>query len=173
MNIIDPYKIYCEMPLTVFTDNSNNFVSWVIKWRTAGIYNHVMNMKNSYSFLSQNPNGLKVVPLDKYLKRNIKLKFWEIICTKEQRNKMLSEMEKDSNLPWYKTMYDFLGIFGQAIGIRRLNNPMKMFCQERNAKYLRIIDKDFPRNLSPEGANEYMKTKPLFYKVYGYWMADV
>lgn len=173
MRIINPYKLdYLDMPMSIFCDNANNFMSWAIKWKTKGIYNHVMNMMNPFSFLSQDPSGLHVVPLDKYLKRNIKLKFWKTKFPKAIKDRILQEMINDSRLPWYKTMYDFLGILGQALSVKKLNNPFKMFCGERNAKYLRLGDADFPYHLSPEEQNEYMKTKPLFYEVVGYWMAD-
>lgn len=172
MQIIDPYKLdYCDMPMVVLCDNSNNFMSWVIKWKTKGIYNHIMNMINPFSFISQDPTGLHTVPLDKYLKRNMKLKFWVLLFSKDIKDMIIEEINRDSKLPWYKTMYDFLGIFGQALGIKKLNNPFKMFCSERNAKYIRIGDPDYPIHGSPEDQNEYMKTKPEFYKVYGYWFA--
>jgi hypothetical protein len=173
MKIIDPFKIrYEDIPLVAFVDNSNNFFSWAIKWRTKGIYCHVMNLMNPFSLLSQELSGLKLIPIDKYLKRNIKIKFWKIKFDAKIKDLILKEMIKDSKLPKYKTMYDFLGIFGQALGLKKINNPFKMFCSERNAKYLRIGDPDFPYHLSPEEQNEYMKTKPELYEVYGYWIAE-
>jgi hypothetical protein len=170
---INPYKLKSDdMPLIVFVDNANNFISWAIKWHTSGIYNHAMAMVNPGEFVSQDPTGLNRVPLDKYVRKGCKLKFVSLSVGQELKNKVVREMVKDAELPWYKTMYDFLGILGQFLRIKKIQKPYKYYCSERIIKYLKIVDPGIKVGYSPEKLNEYMKTKPSIYELKGYWFKD-
>lgn len=167
--MINPYKITEQkLPLIVFSDLSSGFIQWAIKWRTNSSYNHVMFQLYPGEFASQG-NVFSSIPLWRYVKKNSRLKFWKIKDLKNwERNKLYTMINKDLRLPWWKRLYDYVGILGQALGIKKINNPWKMYCSERVAKYLREILDDIPLHPSPEDLNELFKKHPRL-EVYGRW----
>lgn len=156
------------MPLIVFSDHTSGFVQWLIKFRTNASYNHCMFQLYPGEYVSQG-NVFSSILLDRYVKKNSRLKFWKIKDLKNwERNKLYNMVNKDLRLPWWKRLYDFTGILGQTLGIKKLNNPFSMYCSERVAKYLRAILYDIPKHPSPADLNGLFKTHPRL-EVYGRW----
>ena len=178
-----PYKMMCDdLPLIVLSDHSSGFIQWAIKWRTKANYNHVMSMIYPGLFTSQG-NTFSEVPLDRYMTKNSRLKFWRIKdLTLEEESLIRGRILRRLALPWWKRGYDYLGILGQAVGLKFINNPWNVFCSEQVLKdwlegiiSLRIVDGDNVTELSehpsPKDLNEFFKNHPRM-EVYGRWSSD-
>lgn len=171
---IDPLTIpEKDLPLIVLSDDRRGFLGFGIKAHTHGNYNHAMVMHKKGYFASQNPGGYKEIPLETYLKPHITLKFWQYTNMSAKKKKaLLKAIQSDLKAPWYKTKYDYLGIVGQFLRIRWLNNPWASYCSERVAVYCRKIWKLIIRyKPSPSELNEDFK-KIVKMKVYGYYLPD-
>jgi hypothetical protein len=165
--VINPYKIpHDRMPLIVFSDLSSGLIQFLIKWRTNSSYNHVMLQLTPGEYVSQG-NVFSRIPIWRYIKKNARLKFWEIKdLTKYERRKFYELVDADIKLPWWRRRYDYLGVFGQLLGIVKINNPRTMYCSERVAKYLTLIGIEMPKHPSPADLNQLFKANPRF-SVYG------
>lgn len=187
MKIINPYKITkYDLPLMVLSDHSSGFIQWIIKWRTKGNYNHIMGMIRPGEFASQG-NVFSSVPLDRYMTKQSRLKFFGFKnLTPDKKilimTKVIDRLNKKRR--WWQILgdYDWIGIFGQAIGLPAVNNPLKTFCvEEVREDYLDgVIDlayeKDgviyrLPRHPNPRQTNEFLKNHPEIV-LYGRWTAD-
>jgi hypothetical protein len=132
-----------------------------------------MVMHRESYFASQGFNGHKEVPVKKYMKPSIMLKFWQCENLSETAKKeFLKMVEKDLKAPWWRNMYDFLGIFGQLIRIRKINIPWARYCSERVVPYIRkIFSIATPEHPAPSDINEIFK-RHLKMKILGYWFDD-
>lgn len=118
----------------------------------------------------------KKVPVEAYMKSNIRLKFWRFKThNKEYNREIIEAVLKDLGLPWWKKRYDWLGIVGQFIPgrwTRKLNFMSRKYCSERVADYVRIIYPEF-KNIhpTPSEINEFFKTKKEMV-IKGYYFND-
>ena len=173
--IIDPLHIPTNLfPIFVFSDDLRGFIGWAIKSHSKGSYNHCMIMTRP-GFVATQGWTYKEVPIETYMKGQHRLKFWYY---KDIDNidivDISTEVVKDLNQSWWKKSYDWLGIIGQAINIRWLQNPFKNYCSERVAKYARLINKledKIPKQPSPAELNQAFINIPQM-KIYGYWFKD-
>jgi len=175
MKIIDPYSIhYSDLPMVVFSDDIRGFIPWAIKARTNGSYNHVMWMTDPGYFISQ---GLtyKEIPMEKYMTKKHRLKFWSLATLGDQNKSNIQRHINDKrDQPWWKNLYDFPGILGQAIGVRWFNLPWKEFCSEDIARGLRVVPflrKVIIKAPSPSWLNKEFKQIPEI-KYFGHYMYD-
>ena len=172
--MIHPYKIPKEkMPLIVLSDHTSGFVQWAIKFRTQAAYNHIMLQLFPGEFVSQG-NTFSAVPLERYVKKNSRLKYWIIKDIKEcEINRIGQMVHADLRGSWWSKKYDYTGIIGQLLGLKKFNFPGKMYCSERVARYLYQLEgfENVPRHGSPKDLNEYFKGHPRM-EVYGRWAAD-
>lgn len=172
MEWINPKKIdWKDLPLIVFSDHSYGLIQWAIKVRTQGNYNHVMIMIEPDYFSSQ---GLRFerVPIEKYLLKNNRLKFWKIKdLTSEERKTIEQRIIRKLRAPWWKVNYDFLGIIGQAVGVTWLNIPWKQYCSESVINDIKDIVHVPDKHLAPEQLNEIFKIHSRM-EVFGRWAAD-
>ena len=174
------------LPLIVFTDCTSGFIEWAIKWRTKGNYNHVQWMHKKAMFASQG-NTYSEVPYTRYAKPGGRLKFVEVVFeNREQKKFILDSIAKKLKMPWYKRMYDWIGIFGQAVGMKWINTPGLEYCSEdvpdhlkklanSNVKIsdeLRAVLLGIPDHCSPHDFNEYQKQNRDYFRVYGRWDSD-
>ncbi len=185
---LDPLIIPGEdFPLIVFSDYTSGLVEFAIKWKTKGEYNHVMYALRPGFFASQG-NTYSEVSLDRYMKDGNRLKFVEVLgLTAVQRKLIVASIKAKIKLPWYKKMYDWIGIAGQAIGVKWINTPGLEYCSEdvpQHLKYmaekglpensaLRSVISWIPKHTSPAELNTYFKKYPDFFRVYGRWDSDV
>lgn len=186
MDNVNPEKIpKLELPLIVFSDHSSGFIQAIIKIRTKGFYNHVMWMHKEGMFASQG-NTYSEVPVSRYMKKGNRLKFVQINgLTDVQRNLIVASINKKLKRGWFKNMYDWIGILGQAIGFKKVSTPGLDYCSEDVPRHARallpyITDekvKDFisglPHHGSPEDLNQYMKDNKEGNKLFGRWDSDV
>jgi len=162
-----------DLPLIVLSDHSSGFIQWIIKWRTKANYNHVMTMIWPGEFASQG-NVFSSVPLSRYMTKQSRLKFWRIKdLTKEEELLIRKRIFDRLNLPRRKRRYDYLGILGQATGLKFIRSPSgRPYCS-RQVKWddldgiIDMVEK-YP---SPKDLNEYFKQHPRL-EVYGRWSAD-
>lgn len=172
-----------DFPLIVFSDHTYGWVEFFIKMRTKGEYNHVMIATAKDTFATQGGTYSKQ-PFSAYMKRGNRLKFVRIIgLTREGADKILASIEKKLSMPWYRKTYDWLGIFGQAIGIKKVNNPWLEYCSEDVAVHIKECAKYFsdkhktvleliPAHGSPQDLNEYVKKYPSLFETYLRWDSD-
>jgi len=165
--LIDPLKIaFTDMPMVIFEADCEGIVPFLIRELT-GPWNHAMWLTPN-GFASQ---GLtfEYVPVKNYMKKGFKLRFYKIKdLTNEERLAIYTIIEKRVNLPWWQKTYDFLGVFGQFIGIRLLNVPWLSYCSEQMAS-------DITKTITPikgkptlSELEEIIKTIPRFVYV-GEW----
>jgi hypothetical protein len=143
-------------------------------------------MINPGRFASQG-NFFAEDPLSRYMTKNSRLKFWKIKNLKKEEKDLIEKRINERltrKRPFWRflTDYDYLGILGQAIGIKRLNNPFRVYCSEQILEDVLkdviqlAIEKDgliirLPQHPSPNDINEYFKYHPRM-EVYGRWSAD-
>ncbi len=165
---INPYKIaQDQLPLIVFSDLSSGLVQWMIKWRTNSSWNHVMMMLWPGEFQSQG-NIFSSVGIDRYMKKNSRLMFWKIKNLTGDETYIIRKRVMDRmNLPWWKRLYDYLGILGQATGLKWINNPWKPYCSEQVRDVLGGIIK-IDLHPSPEDLIATFKQHPRLEEV-GRW----
>jgi hypothetical protein len=167
---INPYRLKKEdLPLIVLSDLSSGFVEWAIKWRTNASYNHIMMMIWPGEFQSQG-NVYSSVGIDRYMKKNSRLKFWRIKdLTENEGTAIKGRVINRLNLPWHKRLYDYVGILWQLTGLRWINNPLKAYCSEQVANDLKGII-ELGKHPSPKDIDEAFKKHPRM-KEYGRWEA--
>lgn len=171
-DFVDPKSIpQRDLPLIVLSDGTTGLVQWAIKWRTNASYNHVMIMNKPNIFVSQE-SVYHEIPLSKYLKKNCRLKFWQMKINENEKKIILDTIEKQLKENWYKRSYDYLGILGQITGWKWINTPWKDYCSERTADTIRQIFPYIPSHPSPEDLNEIFKEHPEHFQVYGKWEED-
>lgn len=182
---MNPEKI-TDAPLIVLSDLTSGLVEFIIKKRTKGDYNHVMWLNRQGYFASQG-NTYSEAPISRYTKKNSRLKFYEVSgLTPVQKRLIQESIERKLKLPWWKKMYDWLGIAGQAVGVKGMNIPWFEYCSEdvpHHLKYMASkgipneseiykIIMGIPSHASPQDLNEYFKKHPDVFRVYGKWEAD-
>lgn len=168
---IDPIKFTeADMPVIIIEEDRQGLLGGLIKWKSAGNYNHVEAMIRPGIVISQGPAGLKEIPIKDQLHPRIKMKFWKF-CPQDPAEKIyfFEAIKKDLQKPWYRKRYDFLGILGQAIGIRWLQIPWRRYCSEIVAAWFRSIGRNsIPARPTPAELNEIFKKMPDM-QVMGYW----
>ena len=172
-------------PYLVFADKTYGWIESLIKIRTKGEYNHVMFAIAPDKFASQG-GTYSTFPFSAYMKKGNRLKFVEIAgLTDLQKAKILESIEKKLGQPWYKKRYDFLGILGQAVGIKKINNPWIDYCSEDVVEHIKYMAKIIsytdplkkalvlmPDHGSPQDINDYIKQYPEQFKTVVRWDYD-
>ncbi len=187
MRLVEPTTIPSrDLPLIVFSENTSGLLEFLINWRTKGEWNHVMWIIELGMVASQG-NTYSEVPISRYLKKNGRLKFVKVFNLSDSEKLIIRDsILKKLKLPWYKKMYDWLGIVGQAVGIEWINTPWLEYCSEdvpQHLKYLAKFMRDndqlksiieaIPQHTNPQELNEYFQKYPLFFSVYGEWDSDL
>ncbi len=128
-----PYGLY---PFVVLSDNRKSLFGLMIKLHTRGSYSHAMIMRRPGTLVSQ-AGHLAEIPLENYEKNHIRLKLYHkpdiTELEKIEFNRILDSL-LEKNL-----RYDWLGIVGQALGIRSLNFSSRYYCSEVVWKPIREI----------------------------------
>ena len=158
------------LPMVVLSDNLRSFFSMAIKAHETGCYNHLMWLIRPGVIASQNLT-FQAQPVRDYF-NGFRMKFWHCPAwTAEQRNTIINTIETDLKKPWYKRIYDFPAILGQAIGIPSIQTPGIDICSDK-AKYLEMVDLYYClKHPSPEQVNHYLMERRE-YEVYGRYMPD-
>lgn len=163
MNIKNPNEItdkHC--PVFISSVNINNFISFLIRKRTGSI-NHSMIMRRPGYVVSQD-SVYHEVPIEKYMKKGNILRFW--VCkdiTDNERGKIMSGINSDLELPWYKRAYDYPGVLlGQLTGLRFLNVPWLNYCSEKVRKRVKVLIPDIKKHPTPAELDTLYKKNERF-----------
>jgi len=162
-----------DLPLVVLVDDRRSFIGWGIKHKS-GNYCHIMEMHKPGFVASQNFNGFREIPIKKYMKPQMFLKFWKVEMTEEQRKDWISRINVDLTRKWFQKRYDFLGILGQALNIRWIQSPWAKYCSEQVGSRLRSVFnipiKDLNLRRTPSEIDFFMKSyEKVKFTPYGYW----
>ena len=150
---INPYSIKAaDLPKIILVDDRKSLFGKAIKWHTKEKYTHVMEMHKEMKVASQDLGGFKERSLEDYLQPHITLKFCsyqdESPIAYKKREKWKESIQADLTPPpgffakikhFWQNRYDFLGIIGQLLGVRWINNPWKKYCSERVARRMRKV----------------------------------
>ena len=134
--MVNPYHLKKDdLPLIVLSDHSSGFIQWAIKWRTKANYNHIMSIVWPGEFVSQG-NRFSAVPFDRYMTKRSRLKFWRIKdLTRDEKTliktRVLARLDRKRSIWNIFFDYDYLGIVGQATGLKFINNPYRTYCVEQ------------------------------------------
>ena len=161
-----------DLPLMVLSDNMLSFISFGIKAREAGMYNHFMWMHKPGQFLSQGL-WLKEENVEKYLSGRHRLKFWTNKgWTGDEKSLLREVLREKAARPWYQTLYDPIQIIGKLLGISWLQIPGVVICSD-HIDYISVVDKFWQtqRHLSPPEINKLLKWNSD-YACYGRYMLD-
>src|SRR3990167_9081560 len=175
-------------PFIVFSDQTSGWMEFLIKFRTKGNWNHVMLCLEPGYFVSQG-NTYSKAPFSRYMRKNFRLKFVSIAgITEEGKQAIRDSVEEKLQLPWWKKMYDFPGILGQAIGVKGFNVPWWEYCSEDAPNHLKKalkkaplefpdpingVIKHIPVHASPQEFNDYLHSfHSTFFPVFGKWEGD-
>jgi hypothetical protein len=171
IELIDPRNLTeKDLPLVVLSDSMLSFLGWGIKAHTSGEYSHAMMMVQPGVFASQGWifNNVNVA---EYCKPSYRLKFWKPEITIPQKNIILEYIQAELSKPWYKRRYDILGVIGQALNIRCINNPWSKYCSEHVSATLAAAGFAYGKHPSPSDLNRYFIKDPKW-SVLGYWLQD-
>lgn len=184
LTISDPRTIPDgDLPLFVFANNSTDLISFLITWKTKGTWNHAMLAVNKGKFVSQ-ATTYSEFPMDAYLKKGCRLEFYALVNMTPQAS-FIAQQYVTTRLskPWWTKMYDWLGIFGQAIGLPKIHTPGLEYCSvdvtnclQTIAQYLPDYDKkvinNIPDEINPQDLHDVMVINPSVFKLYGQYEAD-
>ena len=76
-----------DLPLIILSDDRRGFLGWGIKSHSGGNYSHIMEYHKLGFFASQNFNGFREVPIEKYLKSRYLLKVWKYKDLSDEKKK--------------------------------------------------------------------------------------
>lgn len=134
INIQDPREIpQSDDPLIIFSNQLNSPVGWVIDWKTniPGIppTDHAMISRTESKFVCQNFTGYREISMNSYLIKGGQLAFVQLVNSNPEFIKAFND-SVNARLagPWWTKTYDFIGIFGQAIGQPWIHTPGLMYC---------------------------------------------
>lgn len=175
---IDPTQLNAvNMFNIVLVDNAQDFISWGIKDDTGSNYNHATTQRSPNLLDCQEAGSLfKTVPTETYMVPANILKIWQINnLTSDEWNMLNNAVAVDLAAPWYKRVYNYLGILGQFFRIPWFSFPGTYFCSQRVAKYLRIMPRFaavLPANISPGFEDAFFVAHPELMTCAGFWWDD-
>lgn len=185
MQINDPRTIsQTDMPLIVFSDVTNGWVSFLIKWRTAGDYDHAMLSRTQGKFVCQDFSGYHEISMESYLKKGNRLKFFTLVNINQKAIDAISlSINTRLALPWWNKGYDWLGILGQALGQEWIHTPGLEYCSEDVVRQLKTIVSFLPiqdqevinrigNQWNPQQLQAYCQLCPETFKEYGKYESD-
>ena len=172
-SIIDPACIFAwDLPVIVLADNMRSFVPWIIRAHTEGNYSHIMELFEPGVVATQQ-HMFKKAAIDYYMKPYYRLKFWKVTNLPDaDRARWKAMIAGDLADPWYKKIYDYLGVLTQYINIPSINSEMNKYCSERVGCHLKALGFNVKDHPSPAELNVYFKEHPERFELLGYWLAD-
>lgn len=184
-NIIDPRIItQADMPLIVLSEQANSFVSFLIDWRTRGNFDHAMLAINEGQFCVQGFTGYKQEKMDLYLIKGGYLKFIQLVNANDNFKYYFTQsVQNRLALPWYRKLYDVVGIAGQALGLQWLHTPGLEYCSVDVIRHLKNASTSLPAHdmgvinaippeTNPQDLDNIIHEHPEIFSVYGVWSAD-
>jgi len=192
LQIADPRLISQNtMPLLVAC-NQTDFISEAIDWRTniPGIepFDHFMLSINQGKFACQSMgifNAYKEIPMANYMTKGTTLAFIQLVNNSPAFTSAFTKsVQKRLLAPWWQTQYDYLGIFGQAIGQTWIHTPGLEYCSVDVIRHLvnacpflpkadQQVINNIPRESNPEGLWQIILQNPNTFFVYGLYPGTI
>lgn len=174
-NFVDP-TTFKDGDLTfILCNDAQGMLGWFIKWYTKGNYCHAMIMRRPGFVCTQN-DTYKELPLKNYLINSEGLKFWRINnLTPAEFNLINVAITKDLSAPWWRRMYNYLGLVGQALHVPGISMPGQDICSQRDAEYLRLLPRlasIIPEHPSPADLDSIFRAYPKLMTCIGYFWMD-
>lgn len=171
MKLINPLQIPKEaFPMLVLSDEVRGIISFSIKVHQEGYYGHTMWLIEPNVLASQG-KLYRRVPLKKYLSGRHRLKFWQPDLVGTEKLELIETIVKALDQPWWKRMYDYVGIFGQLFRLKSIQLPFQNYCSERDSAYIRKYIPKIPLRPSPPELNRACDEIERM-KYYGHWIPD-
>jgi len=147
-----------DIPLLVLVDNLRGLFAWRIKSHTRGYYSHAMWMIEPGQCASQEL-WYRRVAIMRLVDGAHRLKFWHNPTWDWQsRVRLVTAAERKLTRPRWRTLYDWLGILGHRLGLRRLQIPWWDYCSEDAGELLRIVEPSFDvKHPTPAEINAWCK----------------
>lgn len=177
-----------EYPCWVWSDHNSDVISSLIKIRTKANYSHVMIMIAPGVCASQGFTTYSKVPIQNYMHSGNRLKFIGLNgVTPEGRKQIIASVERKLKSPWYRKIYDWLGIVGQITGATWIQTPFFDFCSEDAFYHVQKTELEYPteftlalsealrglpKNGSPGKHDEYSKQHRDVFPVLFKWSGD-
>jgi len=166
-----------DTPMVVLTDNMTSWVSRRIKFwsnlrqHEKHHYSHACWLKNPEMLASQGVLYRRI-PLTRYLRGHIRLKFW--YCTEWDELDLVVIRHRINvalRRPWWRRIYDGPGIIGQWLQAlfgwgRWLNLPFLHFCAPQTLEPIQLWTPGLPLQSSPAEMDRYFENNP-HWKCYG------
>lgn len=188
VNVLDPRLILNSQEPLIVLCNQNNIVADVIDWRTdeTGVHpwDHAMLSITPGEFACQSMgifNAYKEVPMSIYMTKGTQLGFVQLVNNSPAFTSAFSKsVQKRLTAPWWQTQYDYLGIFGQAIGLPFIHTPGLEYCSVDVIRHLvnacpylpksdQLIINAIPRETNPENLWQIIIKNPQTFSIYGYY----
>lgn len=186
IEILDPRLIPQTQEPLIILCNQNDFVGMAIDWRThiPGVlpWDHAMLSIDQGKFVTQTMgifNAYREIPMDLYMKKGTQLGFVQLVNSSPEFYKAFSKsVQKRLLAPWWQTQYDYLGIFGQAIGQTWIHTPGLEYCSVDVIRHLvnacpylpkadQLVINAIPRETNPEKLWQIILNNPKTFSVYG------
>jgi len=188
VQIYDPRTIpQSEGPFGVLSNQKNSFIAEAIDFRTdiraPGMFpvDHIMESINQGKFCCQDFTGFNEIPMDKYLIPGGQLWFVRFVNANPRFDAAFRKSVTDRlALPFFLKWYDFIGIFGQAIGQPWIHTPFLDYCSvdfishcKAAVPYLPESDEkvinSIPNESNPEGVTQIIIENPKVFNVKYSW----
>lgn len=186
INIDDPRVLPQSQDPFIVMCNQNDLISRAIDFRIdiKGItpYDHAMLSINEGKFACQSMgifDAYKEIPMSDYMTRGTQLCFVQLVNNNTQFTSAFNKsVQKRLTARWWVTMYDYLGIFGQAIGQPWIHTPGLRYCSVDVIRHLvnacpylpkadQLVINNIPRESNPEALWQIILNNPQTFLVYG------
>lgn len=170
-----PWEHY---PIFMYSDGGSLF-GWLIRKADGSAGSHLWTLIGPDAIANQHIT-FQIVSVEKMGHYTTKL-IWNPEFTQAQRREMLESIFARLELPWYKRLYDVIGLIGELVekvsGIK-INLGGLDFCSESVSRALSLVDPDYKVWLkdhpspTPKEFNLYTKGHNPPWKVYGRYAPD-
>ncbi len=191
IQIPDPrLLLQSQEPMWVFC-NQNDFISTAIDWKTniPGIHpwDHAMLTINSGKFVTQTMgifDAYREIPMSAYMKPGTQLAFVQFVNSNPDFVTAFSKsVQKRLTARWWVTMYDYLGIVGQAIDQPWIHTPGLRYCSVDDLRHAvnscpklpkedQMVINSIPSEINPENLWKVVLDNPNTFSVLGYYNFD-
>ena len=186
--IKDPRTLTVDLMPFIVLSNAGDTIGNLIDLRTDMPGDHPV----SHAMMSIHPGkfvmqGLffEEIPMDNYLKPNGWLAFVQLVGSNPSFVKLFNNtVESHLALPAWRRFYNFVEIFGQAIGQPQISFPGLFDCSMIDIAELKLSSSMLPgisqidinamsKFLNPEQLWDIINKNPDVFKIYGYWDSKI
>jgi len=166
----------------VSKSSTTDLVSFLIQWRTGGMWNHSMGSRTQGKFFWQGMQ-IREAGMESYMKKGISLDFFTLSDINPQALQAMNDyLNKRMAGKWWTQLYDWWGIVGQAIGDSSIHTPGLDYCSVLELAVLRsgalYLPKSGPIILAqkaesnPQDLHDMYVANPSAMPFYGRYDAD-